>query len=249
MHRHYSPTSRWQRWAWPLAAGCTVLALLLVLTWLRTPHVGKSGQPSDMTAAGPPWVYGNADARFTIIEYADLECPYCKAYFPVLKQWIDGHPQVNWQWHQLPLSMHEPAAMQDARLAECVGEADGRPAFWQTVAWIYQYTGGNGQGLPSGVRPPDMTPRVKACLDSARPDAVIKAQAQAAAREGIDATPTLQLLDHQNGRTLTLRGAVEGDALLSALDWLANTSNASTPSAPTSSPFPSAGVSGHGLSR
>lgn len=224
-----------------------MLAILLVLMRPEAPHAHVSGQTSGMTAAGPPWVYGKTDARFTIVEYADLECPYCRAYFPVLKQWIDAHPEVNWQWHQLPLSMHEPAAMQDARLAECAGEAGGMPAFWQTVAWIYQHTGGNGQGLPIGAHPPDITPRVKACLDSSRPDAVIQAQAQAAAREGIDATPTLQLLDHQNGRTLTLRGTAEGDALLSALDWLAGMPKASTPPAHTSAQ--PAGTSSHGMLR
>jgi protein-disulfide isomerase len=42
--------------------------------------------------AGPPWRYGRADARFTVVEYADLECPFCRAYFAVLKRWIDAHP-------------------------------------------------------------------------------------------------------------------------------------------------------------
>src|SRR3546814_6547647 len=43
--------------------------------------------------AGPPWLYGRADARFTVVGYADLECPYCRAYFPALKRWIDAHPE------------------------------------------------------------------------------------------------------------------------------------------------------------
>src|SRR3546814_12901129 len=71
------------------------------------------------------WLYGRADARFTVVGYADLECPYCRAYFPALKRWIDAHPEVNWQWHHLPLSMHEPAATAEARLAACAGETGG----------------------------------------------------------------------------------------------------------------------------
>ena len=47
--------------------------------------------PAPATApAGPPWRYGRADARFTVVEYADLECPFCRAYFAVLKRWIDA---------------------------------------------------------------------------------------------------------------------------------------------------------------
>ena len=60
-----------------------------LLGWLlyRTP-----GAPAPRTGAevaqahpaGPPWRHGPADARFTLTLYADLECPFCKAYYPTL---------------------------------------------------------------------------------------------------------------------------------------------------------------------
>jgi len=53
-------------------------------------------EPDSPAPAGPPWRYGRADARFTVVEYADLECPFCRAYFAVLKRWIDEHPEVAW---------------------------------------------------------------------------------------------------------------------------------------------------------
>lgn len=178
--------------------------------------------PAPATApAGPPWRYGRADARFTVVEYADLECPFCRAYFAVLKRWIDEHPEVAWQWHHLPLSMHEPAASADARLVECVGRAGGHAAFWQAAEWVYAHTRGDGQGMHAGLRYPNLTPDAQQCLDSERPDAVIRAQAAEAAAQNIAATPTLRLQDRQSGKTLLLRGPVDGDALLSAIDWLA----------------------------
>ncbi len=138
---------------------------------------GRSNAWRRATApAGPPWRYGRADARFTVVEYADLECPFCRAYFAVLKRWIDAHPDVSWQWHHLPLPLHEPAASADARLVECVGEAGGQAAFWQAAEWVYAHTRGDGQGLPEGLRYPDLTPAAQHCLDSDRPDALIRAQ-------------------------------------------------------------------------
>jgi protein-disulfide isomerase len=113
---------------------------------------------------------------------------------------------VNWQWHHLPLSMHEPAATAGARLAECAGETGGHAAFWQAVAWLYANTRGDGQGLPEGLRYPDLTPAMQGCLDSERPDAVIRAQAAEAAQQGIAATPALQLRDRESGKTLLLHG-------------------------------------------
>jgi protein-disulfide isomerase len=206
--------------------GIAAIVLLGIAGWWVTRHQ----TPHDPTAtattieapapAGPPWIYGRPDARITVIEYADLECPFCRDYFPVLKRWIDAHPEVNWQWHHLPLAMHEPVASTEARLVECVGTAEGQVAFWRAAEWIYTHTRSDGQGLPEGLRYPGLTSAVQQCLDSDHSGALIREQSAIALREGIDATPTLRLRDRQSGKTLLLHGPVEGDALLSAIDLL-----------------------------
>lgn len=208
-----------------------LVVVLIAAAWLglqpQTPTAEPASLTSDPTAApapasasGPPWRYGRDDARFTVVEYADLECPFCRAYFAVLKRWIDAHPDVNWQWHHLPLTTHEPATTANARLVECVGEAGGPAAFWQAVEWVYAHTRGDGQGLPEGLGYPGITADAQHCLDSDRPDALIRAQSASATQEGVKVTPTLRLLDRQSGKTLLLHGPVEGDALLSAIDLL-----------------------------
>lgn len=228
----------------PLASLTAALLLgAVVWTFLRslvTPQV-EARPPSHAetppsTPAGPHWRYGHPEARFTVVEYADLECSFCRTYFPVLKRWIDEHPEVSWQWHHLPLTMHEPAASAEARLVECIGETGGHAAFWQAVDWVYAHTRGNGQGLPEGLRYPDLTPAAQQCLDSDRPDAVVRTQAAEAAKNGVTATPALQLRDRETGKTLLLHGPVEGDALLSALDLLAAGAEPSrTPDMPAAS--------------
>ena len=171
-------------------------------TLLRLPlarndsHVAS---PNAVPQQQPPWTYGRLGARFTIVEHADLECPSAKAYFPVLRQWIEQHPDVSWQWQHLPLSMHDPSATHEARIAECAGEVRGNAAFWDTVAWIYQNTRGDGGGLPANVRLPGTSPAVVKCLASSRPDAAIRAQVIAAGNSKIAATPTLRLIDRQTG--------------------------------------------------
>lgn len=206
----------------------SMIALIVVTSgafWQRTDRSRNTASqpdsvPSEAYPAGPTWHYGRADADFTLIGYADLECRHCQAYFPVLKRWIDENPEVNWQWHHLPLPMHEPMATRAARLAECAGEAGGDAAFWDAVSWMYRHTRGAGQGVPADTAYPALTPAVQACLDSERPEAIIRAQAEAATREGITATPTLRLRNRETGRQVLLHGPVAGDALLSALDLL-----------------------------
>ncbi|KVD85176.1 disulfide bond formation protein DsbA [Burkholderia sp. ABCPW 14] len=207
-------------------------ALLIVVVLARWHAVPLTAHAA---SAEPPWVYGNPHARYTLVEYADLECPYCKAYFPVLKAWIDAHPEVNWQWHHRPVAIHEPAATREAWLAECAGRTYGNEGFWRAAAWIYANTRGNGEGWPASAAFPETSPTLKACLENADVVRTVQTQAEAARRAGVEATPTVKLVDRSSGKTLVLEGAIEGDALLSAMDWLANASRASAP--PTSAPI------------
>ncbi|MBI2748000.1 MULTISPECIES: DsbA family protein [Comamonadaceae] len=213
---------RWLRLLWALAAGLTAALLI----WFMFSSSGEPGpQPSrevDATeVAARPWRLGSPEARFTIVFYADLECPYCKAYSPQLQQWIDAHQDVNLQWHHVPMSIHEPAASQEARLVECAGQAGGHEAFWAAVQWVYANTRSDGQGVPDLEMFPGMSADLKACLSGEPSARIVHAQAAEAAASGITATPSLRLIDRTSGRSIVLPGPVPGDALLSAIDMLA----------------------------
>lgn len=224
-----------RQYLWPSMVVVAMLIVLLAWSLNRSPQPDNPQATKESEPAGPPWRYGRLDARFTLVEYADLECPYCKAYFRVLKQWIDANPDVNWQWHHFPLPMHDPAATQSARLAECAGESAGRAAFWSAIEWIHQHTRGDGEGLPADAQLPSATPALKECMASTRPDAVIHAQVEDAAQNQVVATPSLRLTDNHTGKSLRLPpGPVEGDALLSALDLLVSPSDESSPTQVTS---------------
>jgi protein-disulfide isomerase len=205
-----------------LFAATVIVGLGISLAWQLMP-ISDNPQPDMTTAPAPtttdprPWRYGKPDARFTLTEFADLECPYCQAYFPVLRQWIDDHPEVNWQWHYLPLSGPDSASPA-ARLVECAGATAGERAYWKALEWAHA----NPQAPDKNRQPPSwlMTPPVKDCLGSSLPKAAIQRQAAEAVLAGIAVTPTLRLLDHHTGKTLILHGPIAGDALLSAVDLL-----------------------------
>ncbi|HRO53189.1 MAG TPA: thioredoxin domain-containing protein [Alicycliphilus sp.] len=211
-----------KRWPWVVAAG--LITLLLIWLVAHAPSESKSQAPvpiSTAQVAGPPWQMGNPKGRFTLTLYADLECPFCREYFPQLKRWVGANADVALQWQHQPLAAHEPAASAEARLAECAAETDGHAAFWQAVEWVYAHTRSDGLGLPEGLRYPDLNPAVERCLASERPEALIRAQAEEATKGGVTATPSLRLHDRQTGQAILLQGPIEGDALLSAMDMLA----------------------------
>lgn len=223
---HASPTRR-KRTRLFLSAAAALAALSLVLLWVMpkddaTPSA-PTPTPKTYHEAGPPWSTGRADARFTIVLYADLECPYCKTYYPALKAWVYGQSEANLQWHHLPLPAHEPAATSLASLAECVGETSGHSGFFEVVAWLYQHTRSDGLGLPDSIRYPGMTPAIQTCLDSGHTQAIVRAQSEEGTHAGIAVTPSLRLIDRENNRSLLLQGPVEGDVLLSAMDFIVGT--------------------------
>jgi cyclophilin family peptidyl-prolyl cis-trans isomerase/protein-disulfide isomerase len=56
------------------------------------------------------WVLGNMDAPLTIIEYSDLQCPYCALIEPSLVEYATQNPdKVRLVFRHFPLEMHDKA--------------------------------------------------------------------------------------------------------------------------------------------
>jgi protein-disulfide isomerase len=80
----------------------------------------------DLTAKGP--TQGPADAPVTLVEFADYECPFCKATEPVVKQVLARYPtQVKLVFKNFPIDSH-PKARPAAEAALC---AEEQGKFWQ----------------------------------------------------------------------------------------------------------------------
>jgi len=170
------------------------------------------------------WIYGDPEARWTLIEYADLECPYCKAYSPKLMDFVEAKRTINLQWWHLPLPAHGEMALHNARLAECAGQLAGtRAAFWIAVKQIFSRTRSNGLGFSGELEVPGITPEALGTCASTN-EAIARRvleQQQAAFAHGIEATPTVEVKDNATGKSLKLEGEVSPETLLSAIDWLA----------------------------
>lgn len=228
-------TRRWRRWQWLILGGlATALLIWLVFFYLSEPEPLGANPASVAGTAGPPWQIGNPEARFTVVFYADLECPHCKEYSPQLREWIGAQQDVNLQWHHLPLSIHEPAAGQEARMVECAGQGGGQEAFWTAVQWVYANTRSDGKGVADVEAFPGMSSEFKACMKGEEAASIVQAQSKEASASGITATPSLRLVDRLSGSSMVLPGPVSGDSLLSAIDLLAANEASDVPSVTSS---------------
>jgi protein-disulfide isomerase len=69
-------------------------------------------------------------APATIIEYSDIDCPYCKKLHPTLQQLFD-EGKIAWVYRHSPIPQLHPYAHVKAVASECVYEIAGQQAFWQ----------------------------------------------------------------------------------------------------------------------
>ncbi|MHA6164128.1 DsbA family protein [Pseudomonas sichuanensis] len=178
---------------------------------------------SNTRSANETWYFGPSGARWVITEYADLECPYCRAYTPQLKQWVSKQGDVKLAWHHFPLDSHGTAALSEARLVQCAGYLGGATVFWQAIDQVLLNTRGNGQGLTEELQLLDVSSEALSSCTRTNMDiaAAVHRQQAVAKSRGIAGTPKLEVTDSLTGHTVRLDGPVDSAALLSVIDALA----------------------------
>ncbi len=76
-------------------------------------------------------IIGSPDAPIVVVEYSDLECPYCKRFGKVMNQLVsESNGQVAWVYRHW--IVHQSALPKTAA-AECVAKLKGNDAFWKYV--------------------------------------------------------------------------------------------------------------------
>lgn len=78
---------------------------------------------------------GSKDAKITLIEYSDFQCPACGSYYPIIKKVNDDlSAQVRFAYRHFPLLQHK-----NAKLASTVAESAGKQGkFWEMHDLLFQ---------------------------------------------------------------------------------------------------------------
>lgn len=181
-------------------------------------------------AVGDAHVYGDPKARFTLLHFTDIECPYCKKFHDTPKRVVDNSKgTVNWQLKHFPLPMHDPLATVGAVATECVASLGGNKLFWVYLQELFDSTKGNGMGPGDFSVLADnfgvSTQKMEDCLRSDAPRNVVQRDKELAKLFQIDSTPTTILIDNVTGQKVRLRGMVEETQIVQAITQLATNGN------------------------
>ncbi|MFC1687038.1 DsbA family protein [Patescibacteria group bacterium] len=68
---------------------------------------------------------GPKDAKVTIVEFGDFQCPFCREVFPTVREVLSLYEgQIRYIWRDFPVSSEHPQAALAASAGECVAEQD-----------------------------------------------------------------------------------------------------------------------------
>ena len=135
--------------------------------------------------------FGPADAKVTIVEYSDFQCPYCSMAAATVKKIKEKYAQspVRFVFRQFPLSFHQNA--KPAAMAALAANAQGK--FWEMHDMMFE----NQKSLERADLDSyaqkiglDMD-KFKADLDGNSHDAQIQSDMKLGEEVGVNGTPTL----------------------------------------------------------
>jgi protein-disulfide isomerase len=187
-----------------------------------TGQQGVTFRPADST----DHVLGNPNAPIKVIEYADLECPYCKIFETTMHQVMDYYGaggQVAWVFRAFPLTSIHSKAPQEAQAAECAADQGGSTEFFKYIDQIYAITPSEN-GLDLGQLPLIAkeqglnVDQFNQCLSSGKYAKKVQDEYNEAITAGGSGTPFTLITVQGSKDAVTLSGAQPYDSMRAAID-------------------------------
>ncbi|MDP2651454.1 MAG: thioredoxin domain-containing protein, partial [bacterium] len=89
-------------------------------------------------------ILGERGAPVVIIEYSDLECPFCKVFHNTMKEVVRAYDgKVAWVYRHFPIAQLHSKAGKESEATECAAEQGGNTAFWSYTDEVYKRTNSN----------------------------------------------------------------------------------------------------------
>lgn len=212
-----------------LAISIIIAALLIAGAWIytaglksidknKTAEIGEEetivGIENIKPVSVDDHLRGNPEAGVKIVEFSDLECPFCKMFHETMKQTVEEYGgKVAWVYRHYPLDQLHPIKARKAAVAsECAGELGGNESFWKYIDRYFEITPSNNQidlnELPKIAESIGLNrAQFENCLNSGRYLDKIEEQIQDAQDSGARGTP-YSVVIAKSGKKYPVSGAL-----------------------------------------
>lgn len=168
--------------------------------------------PVDVAVTDADYIKGNPDAKVTIVEFSDFQCPFCQRFHPTVQQALDEYgDDVRWVYKHFPLDSIHPEARPAANAAECAGE---QGKFWEfgDQLFVNQARLGTAYYKSLAVELGIGGSKFDSCVDDNKYADKVNSDYQQGLAAGVQGTPASFI----NGRLVS--GAQPYSAIKSAID-------------------------------
>lgn len=224
---------------------CTIGFFILLGLFLRGDNINLGGganddslsaadnltAPSDLGAQAAPssapavdekndHIWGGKDAKVTLIEYSDFECPFCGRFAPSIKQaMVEYGDEIRFVYRHFPLSFHvqaEPAA----EASECAGE---QGKFWEFHDGLFENQESLGADLYETLAGELKLNLIKFndCVKTSKYKAKIQQQFAGGSSAGVAGTPHTFVIG-VDGNAVIINGAQPYANVKSAIESMMN---------------------------
>jgi len=121
---------------WLLITGLAIAGVVIGVKSLNNSRPQNNSSYSQAAAISPnDWIKGKKEAKNTLIEYSDFQCPACGLYYPLLKQLSrEFGENMMFVYRHFPLQQHK-----NAKPAAYASEAAGKQdKFWEMHDLIFE---------------------------------------------------------------------------------------------------------------
>jgi protein-disulfide isomerase len=164
---------------------------------------------------------GSKDAKVTIVEFADLECPACKAALPNVEKIQAENPNVKVVFQNFPLEKLHPWAFRASTYVDCL--KSNNDVAWKFIDTVYGHQGDVNEAnadeslkkyaAEAGADPA----KIAACIADAKTKANVMASELLGQDLAVNSTPTLFV----NGRKIVSFNSLPYETFKQLVDFAA----------------------------
>ncbi|MEK7623391.1 MAG: thioredoxin domain-containing protein [Patescibacteria group bacterium] len=162
-------------------------------------------------------VLGNKNAKVTLVEYSDFECPYCGQFYPTVKQAMKEYEgKVRLVYRHFPLVQIHPQAEPAALASEC---ADEQGKFWQFHDKLFENQGSLSDAYYTQIAKELglNASKFADCVKGKKYESKVQSQAASGSDAGVRGTPHT-LVVSESGKVTPVSGAQPYSALKNAIE-------------------------------
>lgn len=208
-----------------IVAGALIAGAVFFKSKDATPGANNDGRPDEIVVApvsADDHVLGNPNAEIVVIEYSDIDCPFCKDFHATMHRIIDEYGKdgkVAWVYRDFPLDQLHPEARTKAEATECVASLAGNDIYWKFLDALFARTE-SAADLPAiAVEMGVNQAAFNTCMSEKRFAEEVESDTQEAFAAGGNGTPYSVILT-RDGETFPVNGAQPYEVVKQIIDTL-----------------------------